>query len=155
MGGRTRVLHDLCGTPEYEIWIQMVRRCHRNKPDSKTWAGYQGRGISVCDRWRYSVANFYADMGPRPEGMTLERKDNDGNYEPDNCKWATRKEQANNHRYHRLLTLGDKTMNLTQWSEATGISHATLYYRLSRGWTVARVLITPIMASKRRSKSKA
>jgi len=91
---------------EYWTWNDMIRRCY--SPKRKRYPDYGGRGIRVCKRWRESFANFFADMGPRPKRLTLERKNNDGNYTPKNCCWATRKQQVHNRRdlvaTHRKLT---------------------------------------------------
>lgn len=92
--------HGHSNSPEYRAWADMRGRC--NNPNYKDFKDYGGRGIKVCERW-HDCSNFLADMGPRPDGLTLERKDNDGNYEPENCCWATLMEQAANTRKLRLF----------------------------------------------------
>jgi len=133
--------HDTNST-EYAAWLAMKDRCH-----SETCINfplYGGRGIAVCDRWLHSYENFLADMGrkPTPE-HSLDRIDTDGHYEPNNCRWATRLEQNNNKRSNRLLTLGDKTLTVSEWVAKLGLHKGCILYRLNAGWPIVDVLSQP------------
>lgn len=116
---------------EYGVWASMKQRCLN--PDSDNYHKYGGRGITVCERW-LDFRNFLADMGPRPDGMTIDRIENNGNYEPGNCRWATPTEQAFNTRRNRSITYNGITRSLTQWAELYGIKFGTLWQRLEKGW---------------------
>jgi hypothetical protein len=125
--------------PEYTVWAGMKQRCY-DKNHHKYYR-YGGRGIEICDRWRSSFATFYEDMGARPTPKhSIERIDNDGNYSPQNCRWATYKEQANNKSTNRLLIFNGKALNLREWSELTGIDADTLSWRIQNGFTTKQAL---------------
>mgnify|MGYP001200354477 CR=1 FL=1 len=127
------------GERVYRIWQAMLNRC-RN-PNQPNYANYGGRGIKVCERW-LSIKNFVDDMG-RPNGdQSIDRIDNDGNYEPGNCRWASREEQSRNKSSNRILTLDGKSMTLIEWAEKLGIEQSSLRERLEK-WTLRKALTTP------------
>lgn len=130
-------------TPIYRRWADMVKRC--TNPKHIVFRYYGGRGIRVCDRW-IVFANFLADMGdlPTPKHELDRYPDKNGNYEPGNCRWATRSENMRNTRVNHLVTFQGKTQCLAAWSEETGLSYGVLKDRLDKlGWTPAKALTTP------------
>lgn len=129
--------HGMSDTPSYSSWSSMIGRC--TNPKCVAFPDYGGRGIEVCDRWM-DFESFLEDMGERPAGLTLDRINNNGNYEPGNCRWATRKQQHNNRRANRLLSLNGETMTVAEWSEKLEIPLPGLHARLHRKWPVERAL---------------
>lgn len=129
---------------EFRTWIGIRRRCLNTT--RKDYARYGGRGITICDRWRDSFANFLADVGPRPSAEhSIDRRDNDGPYSPQNCFWGTRIGQARNKRDTTWLTLNGVRRSLAEWVEITGIPHNTISMRINKyGWTVEKALTTPV-----------
>jgi hypothetical protein len=125
----------------YIAWRNMRRRC--SSPRDASWENYGGRGIAVCEAWSESYEHFAADMGEVPDGLTLERIDYNGNYEPGNCRWATWKEQHNNTRRTVLLTRDGVTKSMTAWAETAGISPDTLWRRLNRYGRTLGEALTP------------
>ena len=121
----------------YAIWNNMKYRC-RNK-NIVDYKNYGGRGISVCPRWEKSFANFIADMGPRPKGTSLDRINNDGNYEPGNCRWASPLEQINNRRSTRHILYRGETRPLAMWAKHFGIDYTTVYNRVRLGWSLEKI----------------
>lgn len=136
---KRRHAHSLANgaTPTYRSWASMLSRCRDQK--NARYYRYGGRGITVCDRW-HSFDNFLADMGERPEGMTLDRRENDGNYEPENCRWATAIEQGRSSYQARMVTAFGQTLMLAEWSRRTGIKRETIARRLNAGWPPERAL---------------
>jgi hypothetical protein len=135
--------HGMAGGPEYLSWASMIQRC--TNPKAIRYQRYGGRGISVCERWQ-TFNNFYADMGLRPSiGHTLERKDNDKNYEPSNCKWATKQEQNHNKCNNRYVIYKGKKMTLMQAKDLanSGITYGGIRWRLRNGWTLENAIETP------------
>ncbi len=135
-----KVTHGMTNTHAYKVWCWMLRRCKNDKD-----AAYGGRGIVICERWRDSFEAFYADMGNPPEGKSLDRIDVNGNYEPRNCRWANRKEQARNTRRNTYLALNGYTATIAEWSEITGLKPSTICVRLyTLGWSVEDVFTVPV-----------
>lgn len=126
-----RVTHGKSGTKTHGVWAGMLSRC-RN-PNNQAFANYGGRGIGICDRW-LEFENFLADMGEAPDGKTIERVDNDGDYCPENCIWATREEQSRNRRSTIWITANGETLNATEWSRKLGGADMLVARRLRDGW---------------------
>lgn len=123
--------------PLYMVWCQMLDRC-RN-PNNKNWKYYGGRGIRVCETWAH-FEGFFSDMSEGyADGLTIERKDNNGNYCPENCRWATRAEQVNNCRSNVHITFNGETRTASQWSIITGIDRRTIAYRFKKGMPLDKV----------------
>lgn len=131
--------HGQHGTLIYRIWDAMKQRCLN--PKTKHYDRYGGRGITVCERW-LEFGNFLEDMGSPQESQTIDRIDNNGNYEPGNCRWATRKEQSRNNSRNRVLTFSGQSLPLICWAEQIGIPIQVLRSRLNRGWSTEKTLTT-------------
>lgn len=137
--------------PTYPVWRAMVRRC--TNPKCSAWPEYGGRGIAVCERWM-TFENFVADMGAPPDGMQIERVDNDGPYSPANCRWATRGEQARNRRSTHEITFRGATKCLSEWARELGVSPKLLHHRIKAGWPIEQVMtIAPLEPRARRGQS--
>lgn len=117
--------HGMDGTSEYRLWTDMRRRCYQ--PHRLDYKNYGARGIYVCEEWRNSFEAFYRDMGLRPPGRVLDRRNNDGPYSPENCHWVTRKQQERNKRSNRLVTINDETLTVAEAVEKFGIAPHKLY----------------------------
>lgn len=132
--------HGMSRSPTYRSWDAMMQRCYN--PKNIGYGIYGGRGIRVCQRW-HLFENFLADMGLRPKGKTVDRLKSAKDYSPDNCRWATGREQRLN-RVRRQIAFNGKSQGLFEWSLEIGISNRVLRDRLRRGWTVDRAFTTPV-----------
>lgn len=132
------------GSPEYRTWVawcSMRQRCY--DPNWKDFSRYGGRGISVCEEWA-EYSQFLLDMGLVSAGKSLDRIDNSGNYEPSNCRWATKKEQARNRRSNKRLLIGGVERTLAEWSEVTGIPSSTIRARVKHLGGVDESILRPV-----------
>jgi hypothetical protein len=128
------------------VWRSMLERC--GNQDNSHWGSYGGRGITVCARWR-SFAAFRDDMGPKPSPThSIDRINNDGNYEPGNCRWATRADQNRNKRNSRRLAFNGEVQTVAEWAVHLGMSRQALSYRLNHGWTLQRIFTEPLETTK-------
>ena len=125
----------------YKVWLGMRQRCYLQS--CRQFNNYGGRGIRVCERWK-DFENFLADMGERPDGAQIDRIDNNGNYAPENCRWATQKQNMRNTRHNRLIEWRGETLPLAAWAERLGINERTFTNRLNRGWPLERAMTEPI-----------
>ena len=135
--------HGYSNSWVHSVWYKMIQRCY--DPACPSYANYGGRGIRVCERWKNSIGAFHEDMGDRTSSAhSIERIDNDGDYEPANCRWATAKEQANNRTSSRLIACLGRVQTLAQWSEEVGLSGSVIHCRIQRGWTVEEAITKPL-----------
>ena len=134
---KANVTHGASRSRAYTAWLSMRQRC--NNPNAFAYSDYGGRGIRICKRWD-DFANFLADMGQPGKSRTLERIDNNRGYDPENCRWASRREQQNNRRVNRLVKFRGTTRTVAEWSRLTGIHHNTISQRLDKGLPVTVVL---------------
>ncbi len=123
----------------YPIWHSMHSRCYN--PNSQEYERYGARGITVCERW-FNLENFIEDMGYPEKGMSIDRKDNNGNYCKENCKWSTGQEQARNRRSNKILTYKNKQQTMIEWCEELNLDYNSVQLRVQRGWPIERALGT-------------
>jgi hypothetical protein len=136
--------HGLAHTEEYRIWQCMKARC--GNPKNADYPDYGGRGIKVCTRWKNSFSKFLCDMGKRPSSKySIDRfPDCNGDYDPENCRWATGSEQARNRRNKLLITCEGQTKNIDDWSDISGIKYITIYQRIKRGIPAKEAIFSPV-----------
>lgn len=135
--------HGMTKTPLHNKWCNMIQRCEDVRHTA--YPHYGGRGIIVCTRWRTSFQAFMEDMGQVPfPGAEIDRIDNDGNYEPANCKWSTRTEQVRNRRNTLFVEHSDRRITVSEFAERSGLRYSVVRGRLLQGWTVEEIVKTPI-----------
>jgi len=132
---------DMVGSHIYQRWSGMKARCYNTR--NPKYKNYGGRGIQVCDRW-LSFAKFFKDMGDIPEGMTLDRVDVNGNYEPSNCRWATPKTQSNNKTNNRTVTIKGVPRTLAEWDNEMGYAKGRVSNRIGMGWDEIDAVLRPL-----------
>ena len=145
---RGHIKHGLHGSSEYGCWIGMRQRC--TNPRNKNFKNYGGRGIKICATWLESFDAFFADMGPRPEGHSLDRINVDGDYEPGNVRWATQQQQLENTRVARLVTINGRTQTVAAWAREMGLSPGQVQRRENAGWPTADAILTPSIPGQKR-----
>ncbi len=129
------------GGGAYTIWNGLKYRCFNS--GGKNYHNYGGRGITVCERWLASFENFLEDMGEKPLHKTLDRIDVNGNYEKDNCRWASNEEQSNNRRNNRVISLNGKAQTIALWAKELGFSRQAIRHRIESNWTDEAILTRP------------
>jgi hypothetical protein len=131
--------HGATGTKTYDVYLAMRQRCLN--PNCPSFRNYGARGITICESWLRGFDAFFADMGHAPVGLQLERRDNEGSYSPENCYWATPKQQSSNTRCNHKVTVGAVTKTVAEWAAENGINRSTAYKRINRsGWDPVRAV---------------
>lgn len=133
--------HGHSDSPTWKSWTGMIQRCAN--PNNPKYKNYGARGICICKRWM-KFENFLEDMGARPPGTSIGRIDNDGDYDPSNCRWETSKQQANNKRGNHLIAFNGQILTMSQTAARTGIHYSALRQRFHRGWTMEKAITTPM-----------
>jgi len=141
---KSNLTHGMSGTPTHRIWKSMLLRTRSNYPTS--FKNYKGRGIDVCDRW-LKFENFYKDMGPRPKGKEIDRRDNNKGYYPDNCRWVSRTINSRNKRSNKIISFNGKSQCLSEWAEEIGMNPTILGKRFLRGWSPEEALTIPLLSN--------
>lgn len=141
-GNKYGFIHGGTGTGAFKSWTSMHCRCL--KPNDPGYHRYGGRGIQICERWLNNFENFFADMGERPKGTTLDRKDNDGDYSPDNCRWADKFTQDNNKSTNIPIIYKGKKQTMAQWARELGLPINALKGRKKMGWPIKDIFERPI-----------
>lgn len=128
--------------PEYKAWKKMKERCYN--PNVHAFNRYGGRGIKVCEEWRTDFFSFLRDVGNRPSSKhSIDRINNDGDYEPGNVRWGTKQEQANNRITNTRIMLNGQNLTMADWSRITGLSQECIQARRNAGWTPEQILTQP------------
>lgn len=147
---KAHTTHGMSTSTEFKSWSSLKRRCLNET--SQDWGNYGGRGIKVCDRWIESFENFLEDMGRKPSpSHSIDRIDNNGNYEPSNCRWATTSQQIGNTRLSNIVEYNGKRQCVSEWEKELGFASQVLRHRLANGWSIERAFTQPVI--KRRPKS--
>jgi len=141
--------HHMTYSPTWGSWQSMMRRCDPKNAGRRMGRWWAGRGINVCERW-HEFANFLSDMGERPEGTSLDRINNDGHYEPGNCRWASAVVQGRNRSSTKIVEFGGRKQALKTWCEELRLSYPAVQMRLGAGWSVEDALTKPMKPDRRR-----
>lgn len=139
VAGQNTLRHGMYDSPEYTAWEHIKQRC--TNASCHNYRDYGGRGIKVCPEWLDSFDRFYADMGPRPAGCGIDRIDNDGDYCPGNCRWATQREQARNRRSNTYVVHNGVQLCIAEAAQMAGLSPKTIGTRMRRGWQGADLFL--------------
>ena len=144
---KNKATHGKTNTSEYNIWLSVTQRCLNI--NNHAYSYYGGRGITICDRWLNSFENFYIDMGPRPSAFhSIDRIDNNGNYEPSNCRWATKEEQSNNRRNNHIVIYKNKQYSVMDLAKELGINYNLFRMRIYDKWDIKNIIDKPPHNSK-------